>query len=127
MSMDATNTVANTQPDAPCDLIDPRGIPAGEPVRPASRLAGLDGRRVLLLDNGKLAAPIGPYAVLVDALRTGLPEAIWAQATINLLRVDDADVEGIAESLIATHQPAACVLALADAGVTAYTALVAVA
>jgi hypothetical protein len=128
MSMGATNTVANTQAaDAPADLIDPRGTPAGEPVPPAPRLTGLDGRRVLLLDNGKLAASIGPYAVLADALRTGLPEALWAQATINLLRVDDAEVEGIAENLIATHLPDACVLALADAGVTAHTALLTVA
>jgi len=126
--MDATNTAADTQAaDAPGDLIDPRGTPAGEPLPPAQRLAGLDGRRVLLLDNGKLAASIGPYAVLADALRTGLPEALWAQATINLLRVDDAEVEGIAESLIATHLPDACVLALADAGVTAHTALLTVA
>jgi hypothetical protein len=30
MSMDATNTMANKQAaDAPGDLIDPRGIPAG--------------------------------------------------------------------------------------------------
>ena len=126
--MDATNTMANKQAaDAPGDLIDPRGIPAGEPVPPAPRLAGLDGRRVLLLDNGKLAATMGPYAVLADALRTGLPEAVWTQATINLLRVDDADVEGLAASLIATHRPDACVLALADAGVTAHTALLTVA
>ena len=113
--------------DTSGELIDPRGIPAGEPVRPARRLAGLDGRRMLLLDNGKLAAAMGPNAVLADALRTGMAEATWVQATINLLQVGDADVDGIAASLVATHQPDACVLALADAGVTAHTALLAVA
>jgi hypothetical protein len=107
------------------DLIDPRGIPAGQPVQPAPRLTGLQGRRVLLLDNGKLG--VGAYAVVADALRSGVTEAAWAQAMINMLLVDDADVEGIADSLIAEHRPEACVLALADAGVTAHTALLSIA
>jgi len=120
--------MAGTQTiNASADLVDPRGIAAEEPIRLARRLSGLDGRRVLLLDNGKLAATNGPNAVLPEALRTGLPEANWSQATINLLAVGDADIEGIAGSLIATYQPDACVLALADAGVTAHTVLVAVA
>ena len=112
---------------APADLIDPSGVPADQPVRPAPRLAGLEGRRILLLDNGKLAATHGANAVLADALRAGLPEASWTQATVNLLKAGDADIEPIADSLIAAHQPDACVLALADAGVTAHTALVGVA
>lgn len=107
------------------DLIDPCGIPAGQPVQPAPRLAGLEGRRALLLDNGKLG--VGAYAVVADALRSGVTEAAWAQATINMLRVDDADVDGIADNLIAAHQPEACILALADAGVTAHTALLSIA
>ncbi len=128
MSTDATNTATDAPAaDAPGDLVDPTGIRALQPVRPAPRLPGLDGRRVLLLDNGKLAAAYGPNAALPDGLRTGVPEAIWAQAAINLLRVGDAEIEGIAESLIATYQPDACVLALADAGVTAHTALLTVA
>ena len=128
MNTDATNTATHTQTaDAPGDLIDPRGTPAGAAVRPAPRPAALDGKRVLLVDNGKLAATIGPYAVLADALRTGLPEARWAQATVNLLRLDDTEVDTIADTLIATPRPEACVLALADAGVTAHTALLTVA
>lgn len=128
MSTDATITPTNTQTaDAPGDLIDPRGTPPGAPVPLAPRLAGLDGKHVLLLDNGKLAATIGPYAVLADALRTGLPEALWTQATVNLLRLDDTEVDAVADSLVAAHQPEACVLALADAGVTANTALLTVA
>ncbi len=122
------DSVANPSAiDAPGDLLDPTGIPAGAPVRPAPRLPALDGRRVLLLDNGKLAASHGPNAALADALCTGLPEAIWTRATINLLRLGDADIDGVAENLIATHQPDACILALADAGVTAHTALLAIA
>ncbi len=120
--------MADTQTISPsADLVDPRGIAAEAPIQLARRLAGLDARRVLLLDNGKLAAAFGSHAVLADALRTGLPEANWSQATINLLNIGDADVEEVAESLVATHQPDACVLALADAGVTAHTVLVAVA
>jgi hypothetical protein len=126
MSTNAMNTAANAQAaDAPGELIDPTGIPAGQTVQPALRLPELEGRRLLLLDNGKLG--VGAYAVVADALRTGVPEATWAQATINLLRADDADVEGIADTLIASYQPDACVLALADAGVTAHTALLSMA
>ncbi|HEY4171568.1 MAG TPA: hypothetical protein VGM42_00975, partial [Rhodopila sp.] len=109
----------------PGDLIDARGIPADPPIQPAPRLPELAGRRVLLLDNGKLG--VGAYAVVADALRSGLPDATWAQTTINMLRVDDADIEGIVDSLIAAHLPDACILALADAGVTAHTALLSMA
>jgi hypothetical protein len=119
MSTNATNS--------PADLIDPGGIPAGQPVQPAPRLPELEGRRLLLLDNGKLGVGVGPYAALADALRTGVSEAIWAQTNINLLRADDAEVEGIADGLIAAHHPEACILALADAGVTAHTALLSMA
>jgi hypothetical protein len=118
-------TVNTHTGDASVDLIDPGGIPAGEPVQPAPRLPGLEGRRLLLLDNGKLG--VGPYAAIADALRNSLPEAIWTKTTINLLRADDADIEGIADSLIAAHRPEACILALADAGVTAHTALLSMA
>lgn len=113
--------------DAPDILADPRGIAAADPSRPAPRLVRLDGRRVLLLDNGKLSVGDSPYAVLADALRAGLPEAAWSRAVINLLATGDEEVERVADSLIAVHQPEACVLALADAGVTAHTVLVAVA
>ncbi|HEY1411685.1 MAG TPA: hypothetical protein VGF36_06060 [Rhodopila sp.] len=105
----------------PSDLIDPSGIAADPPIQPAPRLSELAGRRVLLLDNGKLG--VGAYAVIADALCSGLPDVTWAQVTINMLRVDDADVEGVVDSLIAAHLPDACILALADAGVTAHTAL----
>src|SRR5271157_5592260 len=124
MSMDATRAPAA---DMQGDLIDPRGVSVADQVRPAPRPAELDGRRVLLLNNGKLGAAIGPYAVLADALRAGVPDALWAQAAINLLQVGDAEVSNVAERLIAAHRPDACVLALADAGVTAHTALLAVA
>lgn len=108
-------------------LLDPRGIAGSQPVRPAPRLPRLDGHRLLLLDNGKLGVGVGPYAALPDALRKALPEATWAQTTLNMLRVDESGVDSIAETLIATHQPQACILALADAGVTAHTALLAMA
>jgi len=108
-------------------LADPRGLAAETPAQPAPRLADLDGKRVLLLDNGKLSVGYGPYAELVKALRDAIPEAIWSQTVVNLLRTGDAEVDTVAESLIAAHHPDACVLALADAGVTAHTVLVAVA
>jgi len=53
----------------PDDLIDPRGIPAA-PRRPV-----LDGKRLLLLDNGKPG--VGAYAVIADALRSGVPDVAW--------------------------------------------------
>lgn len=109
------------------DLIDPRGQAEAAPVPPAPRLADLDGQRLLLLDNGKLAPSYGANALLPEALRGALPEADWAQETVNLLRAGDEEVEAIADRLIAAHRPAACVLALADAGVTAHTTLVSVA
>lgn len=106
-------------------LVDPRGIMTEEPTRPAARLPALEGRRILLLDNGKLA--FGPHGVLSDALRTGMQGAIWSQTTIDLLRVGDDEIERTAEDLRESHRPEACILALADAGVTAHTVLVAMA
>lgn len=108
-------------------LMDPRGCPAEASVRPAPRLAALAGRRVLLLDNGKLAAGHGPNQVLPDALRAALPAAAWVQDRVELLQAGDGEIDAIAARLIAAHRPEAVVLALADAGVTAHTALLAVA
>ena len=114
-------------PDTSCGLVDPRGVPAAEPVGLAPRPASLAGRRILLFDNGKLAAGHGPNAALADALRAGLSEAIWDRATVNLLQAADGAIDGIAKDLVNKHQPDTCVLALADAGVTAHTALAAIA
>ena len=110
----------------PSSLVDPRGIAAEAPTLPASRLSSLDGRRILLLDNGKLSVGHGPYAALGEALRAGIPEAEWSEEAVNLLRTRETEVEAVADRLIADHRPDACVLALADAGVTANTVLVAV-
>jgi hypothetical protein len=107
-------------------LVDPRGVPAAEPVPPAPRLASLEGQRILLLDNGKLSVATGPYAEIAAGLRAGLA-ADWSQASVNLLRASDSETDSIADRLLAEHRPAAVVLALADAGVTANTALLAVA
>jgi hypothetical protein len=108
----------------PTGLADPSGIAAEPPVRPAPRLPDLAGRRVLLLDNGKLSATTGANAAVIDGLRRGVPEAEWSQAAMNMLNVVDDEVDGIADRLIAAHRPEACVVALGDAGVTAHTALV---
>jgi hypothetical protein len=108
-------------------LTDPRGIPAGVPVLPAERVGTIEGRRILLLDNGKLSVAAGPYAEVAAALQGGMAEATWAHATINLLHTSDTEIDVIADHLIAERRPAACVVALADAGVTANTALLAVA
>ena len=113
--------------DGATPLLDPRGIPAEAPVGLAPRPDTLDGRRVLLLDNAKLDAGNGPNAVLPDAVRTGLPPVTWLQERVDLLKAGDAEVDAIAARLIATHRPDVCILALADAGVTAHTALLAVA
>lgn len=120
--MAGTQTVTGS-----AELVDPRGILAAQPIAPAPRLTELDGKRLVILDNGKLVAAFGPHPVLADALRNGLPEATVSQVTIDLLKIGDADVERVAENFVATQQPDACVLALADAGVTANTVLVAVA
>lgn len=62
-------------------VIDPR-IPAPQAPTPlADRVADLTGRRVLLFDNGKLAAEYGPYRtvfdVVADALTAAGAEIIW--------------------------------------------------
>jgi hypothetical protein len=124
---DGAAQAAGSATDGPSGLLDPRGIPAEAPVRPAPRLAAADGRRMLLLDNGKLAPGNGPNPALPDALQAAIPAATWLLERLDLLKAGDSEVEAIAARLIATHRPDAVVLALADAGVTAHTALLAVA
>jgi len=109
----------------PSALVDPRGAVASDPVSPARRLRDLNGRRIVLVDNGKLA--FGAYRVIADALRGGLADADFAKTAINLLAAGDAEVEGLADDLVASHRPEGCILALADAGVTAHTVLLTIA
>jgi hypothetical protein len=55
-------------------VIDPR-IPAPvAPTRPADRVPNLAGRRILLLDNGKLAPEYGPYSAVFDVVRETLAD-----------------------------------------------------
>ena len=108
-------------------LIDPRGLAAEAPTPPAPRFGDLIGKRVLLLDNNKLSVSDSAYGVIAETLCDGLAQAIWSRTMENLLAINDTEVPAVAERLVAEHRPDACVLALADAGVTANTVLTAVA
>src|SRR5262249_50771266 len=98
---------------------------AGEIAMPASRPASLVGKRLLLLDNGKLSPDYGPYAVIQPWLVDRFDDSKVAVATIDLLRHVEGQAASIAADLLSKHRPDAVVLALSDAGVTMMTALVA--
>ena len=109
------------------ELLDPRGAALDAPASPARRLPALEGRTILLVDNGKLGAQYGSYGVIADELRAGLSGARWRVHAQDLLRLVDHEVEALAEALAGDAPPDAAVLALADAGVSLQTGLLAVA
>ena len=119
----AVSTRQSMTPDGIQSLVDPRG-PAGIlPASPAPRTPSLAGRRVLLIDNGKLDRSYGNYAVIYDCLRKAMPDAVWDFVAIDLLQNKEDDMPPLATRLVAEHKPDAAVLALADAGVTIVTAM----
>ena len=106
-------------------LCDPRGVGGGAEFRPAGRLATLDGARLLLIDNGKLGPAYGAYEVIATTLQQLFPKCRWRRERHDLLRLHTDDVAPLAERLLAGERPDGAVFALADAGVSVQTALLA--
>ncbi|MGE3925945.1 MAG: hypothetical protein AB7G13_23700 [Lautropia sp.] len=122
--------IRHAQPAVSVDPFDPRGVPGRSPVEPAPRRGGAGSGPLLLVDNGKLGAGYGPYAVIADVLRETIA-GDWRLYANDLLRVGDDAIDPIAEQLAQQlgepAAPRAAVLALADAGVSVQTALLAMA
>lgn len=111
-------------------VLDPRG-PVPNPVGGrAPRPRDYVGKRLLLVDNGKLAPEFGPYGVLFETLRELLAEAYPGVQVVtlrrNLLEGSMEDLDGLAAGLISRLSPDGAILALSDTGVSQPTALLAV-
>lgn len=101
-------------------LVDPRGSFRGKPVCLAARLSGLKGKRVLLLDNGQLAAEVQVYGPAFQWLAGYLQDGHGAQCTLesrNLLEGGKQGLEVMADE-ISRSGVNAVVVALCHAGVT---------
>lgn len=104
--------------------VDPR-IPA--PARPASlapRRTDLTGARVLLFDNGKLAADYGPYGAIFDVIEAALGGVEVRRHTDDLLRGTGERLREVAR-WVRDQDVAGVVFALGDWGVSQPTAIVA--
>ncbi|MBI3968500.1 MAG: hypothetical protein HY329_22930 [Chloroflexi bacterium] len=114
----------------PVAIVDPRGDAPLERAQLAARPPSLEGRRVLLFDNGKLGAEYGPYEPVFRIFEQHLRDqhgALVARHRHNLL--DTFDRAGAARILAAEvrpHRPDAVVIGLCDAGVTLPSTLLAV-
>lgn len=106
-------------------LPDPRGHVELQRLGPAGRHALLQGRKILLVDNGKLATRYRALShvgqVLLD-LFSGLD---WATFSRDFLRYQPPQAGDLADQIVAS-QPDVVVLAIADSGVGVQTALVAI-
>jgi len=87
----------------------------------------LDGVEILLLDNGKLSSAYGFYGAIANVLQQAIPEACWRSTSHDLLRLTNTEIDPLADAILTEKAPGAVVLAIADAGVSAQTALLAVA
>lgn len=125
MTVHSTTLRAERRGDA--ILADPRGIATCPAIAPAPRPRSLTGVELLLLDNGKLDPAYGAYGAIVDVLHQGIPEVRWGLSRHDLLKLTNTEIEPLADTLLAERIPGAVVFALADAGVSAQTALLALA
>ena len=108
-------------------LADPRGQQAQEAVKPARRTDSLAGKHIVLIDNKKLARDFGPYWVIWDILTERFPEAQWTLFKDDLSKYNEVEAAALADQLIRDEKPDAVILALADAGVSLPTSLLALA
>ena len=104
---------------------DPRGITQQVPSEPASRPARLAGCRVVLVDNGKLAPGYGAFGCIGEALPILFGDCHWLGYSRDFLRYHHSHLAGVIDE-IAALAPDAAVFALADAGVSVQTILVAI-
>ena len=109
-------------------MIDPRiPAPAQEPSL-APRPASLDGRRVMLFDNGKLAPEYGSYHAIFDVIQEALANRYdrveVVEHTDDLLRGEVARLDDVAR-WVAGLDMGGVIFALCDWGVSQPTALVA--
>lgn len=110
-------------------VLDPRPPVVAASLSQRQPLGRLDGRRVLLFDNGKLAPEYGARRAIFDVLRDRLP-AIAAGLTFDeqardMLRLDLDEIADLADAIAASGVDAV-VLALVDAGVGMPTTVLAV-
>lgn len=109
-------------------VIDPR-VPVQEEPRPlAARQHQLSGAKVMLFDNGKLAAEYGPYGAVFDVVK----EALGARfRDVDVVTHTDDLLRGTATRLVdvarwvKSEEVDAVVFALCDWGVSQPTAIVA--
>jgi hypothetical protein len=109
-------------------IVDPRlPAPATAPSL-AKRPGSLGGRKVMLFDNGKLAAEYGPYRAIFDvvapALRERHPDVTIVEHADDLLRGLIPRLEGVADD-VRDQGVDAVVFALCDWGVSQPTAILA--
>lgn len=109
----------------PQPIMDPRGVPPGQPLALAPRRASWQGAKIALLDNGKLAPEYGPFGALYEVLEGALAERLGAVvlrlARDLLLGPEEAVIAQAAQEIRAAGGEGV-VLALGDAGVTQRTA-----
>ena len=107
------------------DFPDPRGIAQQLPADPAKRLARLAGSRLVLVDNGKLAPGYGALSSIGGALSALFSDCTWTSFSRDFLRYHHSQLAGVIDEIVALA-PDAAVFALADAGVSVQTMLVAI-
>jgi hypothetical protein len=106
------------------EMPDPRGIGGEQPADPAPRLAGLRGAQLLLVDNGKLAPIYQSLSSIPRSLFALFSECRWTTFSRDFLRYHHSQLSEVVEE-IAALAPDAAVFALADAGVSVQTMLIA--
>jgi hypothetical protein len=110
-----------TSPKKIYRVIDPRPAWSDAVVSLAERPRSLDGKKVLLFDNGKLTPKLGQYEGLFDALTQHLhqryPGAETVRLTRDLLVEDVVDLAPIADEVVALGV-AGVIFALNDFGVS---------
>jgi hypothetical protein len=109
-------------------VVDPRiPTPQHAPAL-AKRTGSLDGQRVLLFDNGKLAPEYGPYGAVFDVVRQAISER-YADVTLvdhadDLLRGEASRLTEVADWVV-EQDIDGVVFALCDWGVSQPTAILA--
>lgn len=106
------------------ELPDPRGVRNQIPADPAPRLASLDGARVVFVNNAKMTAKYHGLQAIPQAIFDAFPGIVWEVFLRDLLRYHHNQIPALADEICALN-PVAAVLALADAGVSVQTMLVA--
>lgn len=109
-------------------IMDPRGRFHTQPMPLAPRLPALTGKRLLLFDNGKLSQRSTHNAVIFHTVAQRMREQYGVRECLrlhhDLLPMRVASVRGLARQIVRMGADAV-ILALCDAGVTAYTIVLA--